>query len=99
MLMDKAIPADNGVDKFDNAAQMRLIVDCVNKKREKLVSEGKGDLFPFGLKIIYCTPRSIPDWVMRNEMKECIELKIKFRDLICGRCLPARVYGLQTDLA
>ena len=85
MLMDKSIPADDGVGELSNAAQMRLIVESVNKKRKALEAKGEGDLFPFGLKIIYCTPRSIPIAKMQSEMKDCIELKQQFPDLICGK--------------
>ncbi|KAF2646190.1 Metallo-dependent hydrolase [Massarina eburnea CBS 473.64] len=84
MLMDKSIPSDNGAEKCLNDDQMDMVVECVAKKKEKLREAGKGDSFPFGLKIIYCTPRSIPKWMMRSEMKDCIRLKKKYPDLICG---------------
>jgi adenosine deaminase CECR1 len=92
MLLDKSIPADNGVDELSTVAQMRLIVESVAKKRRALEAEGRGNLFPFGLKIIYCTPRSIPIPKMQQEMKDCIELKIQFPDLICGKRLTIRLY-------
>jgi adenosine deaminase CECR1 len=85
MLLDKSIPADNGIDRLDNAAQMSLILKSVERKRKALEANGEGDKFPFGLKIIYCTPRSIPNGLMRKEMKACIQLKLDFPDLICGK--------------
>jgi adenosine deaminase CECR1 len=85
MLLDKFIPTDDGKGKIDNAAQMRLVIAGVEKKKAQLKSEGRLDKFPFGLKIIYCTPRSIPKPMMREEMKQCIELKTQFPDLICGK--------------
>jgi adenosine deaminase CECR1 len=45
---------------------------------------GQKNKFPYGLKIIYCTPRSITEGMMRKEMRHCIKLKIKYPDLICG---------------
>jgi adenosine deaminase CECR1 len=72
MLMDKSIPCDDGQN-------------AVEEKKEKLRSQKKLHLFPFGLKIIYCTPRSIPKTRMREEMQDCIRLKIKFPNLICGK--------------
>ncbi|KAL1797896.1 hypothetical protein ACET3X_004502 [Alternaria dauci] len=84
MLLDKFIPDDNGKDKIGNAAQMQLIIDGVEAKKKSLAREGRLDKFPFGLKIIYCTPRSIPSFMMKEEMKQCIELKLQYPDLICG---------------
>ena len=85
MLLDKSIPTTDGVGAVDNAGQMRLIVEGVRAKQEALEKDGKLDKFPFGLKIIYCTPRSIPKTMMQREMKDCIELKVQFPDLICGK--------------
>jgi adenosine deaminase CECR1 len=85
MLMDKSIPSDDGIGKVNHDEQMKLIQDAVEEKKEELRSQGKLHLFPFGLKIIYCTPRSIPKTRMREEMQDCIKLKIKFPNLICGK--------------
>jgi adenosine deaminase CECR1 len=87
MLLDKSIPADSGKNehKIGNSAQMRLIVECVKAKQTALAAKGELHKFPFGLKIIYCTPRSIPDFMMQEEMRQCIELKVEFPELICGR--------------
>lgn len=85
MLLDKAIPCDNGIDKIDNAGQMQLIVDAVYEKQRELEAQGRIDDFPFGLKIVYCTPRSIPKEIMVREIKDCIDLKVKFPNLICGK--------------
>ncbi|KAF2851507.1 Metallo-dependent hydrolase [Plenodomus tracheiphilus IPT5] len=84
MLLDKSIPTNDGKDIIDNFGQMQLIVDGVKEKQEKLKAVDKLHQFPFGLKIIYCTPRSIPKPMMQKEMKHCIDLKLKFPDLICG---------------
>ncbi|KAF2838162.1 adenosine deaminase [Patellaria atrata CBS 101060] len=82
MLMDKFIPADNGVDQVDHFAQMTIIQEEVQKKMIQLGNDI--DKFPFGVKIIYCAPRSIPKTRMQQELKDCIKLKLKFPDLICG---------------
>jgi adenosine deaminase CECR1 len=88
MLLDKKIPSTDGKSDVNNFQQMELIVRGVEAKRAALVSEGRKDKFPFGLKIIYCTPRSIPKKMMQEELKQCIELKLEYPDLICGKCLP-----------
>ncbi|KAJ6194778.1 hypothetical protein J3E72DRAFT_247805 [Bipolaris maydis] len=86
MLLDKFIPGDSGKpeDRLDNAAQMKLIIEGVEAKKAELRQKGEIHKFPFGLKIIYCTPRSIPPKMMENEMRDCIKLKIQFPKLICG---------------
>lgn len=85
MLLDKFIPANDGKGKIDNASQMQLILSGVREKQDELRKKNELDKFPFGLKIVYCTPRSIPKKMMQEEMKQCIELKIQFPDLICGK--------------
>lgn len=84
MLLDKSIPTNDGRGIIDNPGQMQLIIDGVNEKQAELQRKGELHKFPFGLKIVYCTPRSIPKALMRKEMKHCIDLKIQFPDLICG---------------
>jgi adenosine deaminase CECR1 len=85
MLLDKFISSDSGKEKINNAAQMQLIIAGVKKKQDALEKEGRLHKFPFGFKIVYCTPRSIPNELMQEEMKQCIELKLEFPDLICGK--------------
>lgn len=88
MLLDKSIPTNEGVTGLlTNKEQMRLIVECVKEKQAQLDREGRLDEFPYGLKIVYCTPRSIPKHTMEEEMRQCIELKLEFPDLICGTFL------------
>ncbi|RMY42863.1 hypothetical protein D0863_16343, partial [Hortaea werneckii] len=84
MLMDKTIPSDDGLRQLDHSAQMKIICEEVKRKTKKLEDRGELDKFPFGLKIIYCTPRSIPKARMQTELEDCIKLKQEFPDLICG---------------
>ncbi|KAK0868518.1 hypothetical protein LTR91_015783 [Friedmanniomyces endolithicus] len=84
MLMDKSIPSDDGTRKLDLKDQMTIICEEVQKKRDAMEKQGELDRFPFGLKIIYCTPRSIPKPKMQSELNDCIQLKLQFPDLICG---------------
>ncbi|KAK5131074.1 hypothetical protein LTR08_001360 [Meristemomyces frigidus] len=84
MLLDKVIPSDDGIRQLDHKDQMNIICEEVQKKRQELEAAGKLDLFPFGVKIIYCTPRSIPKARMQTELQDCIKLKLQFPDLICG---------------
>ncbi|KAI6855644.1 Metallo-dependent hydrolase [Hortaea werneckii] len=84
MLMDKTIPSDDGLHQLDHSAQMKIICEEVKRKTKELKDKGELDKFPFGLKIIYCTPRSIPKARMQTELQDCIKLKQEFPDLICG---------------
>ncbi|KAI7201580.1 Phosphotyrosyl phosphatase activator, partial [Hortaea werneckii] len=84
MLMDKTIPSDDGLRQLDHSAQMKIICQEVKSKTKELEDRGELDKFPFGLKIIYCTPRSIPKARMQTELLDCIKLKQEFPDLICG---------------
>tara|TARA_R110002003_G_scaffold135_2_gene12495 strand:+ start:11731 stop:12177 length:447 start_codon:yes stop_codon:yes gene_type:complete len=87
MLLDKWIPSSDGKREINNAAQMQLIIDGVVEKQAELKNRKPSEIhkFPFGLKIIYCTPRSISKAMMREEMMQCIELKLQYPDLICGK--------------
>ena len=85
MLMDKSIPSDDGLRQLSHSDQMSMILEEVSRKREELEAKGQLRLFPFGLKIIYCTPRSIPKPRMYKEMLDCINLKRDYPSLICGK--------------
>ncbi|QIW95949.1 hypothetical protein AMS68_001467 [Peltaster fructicola] len=84
MLLDKTIPGDDGVRLLNHKDQMQIIVEEVRRKQDELRARGEIDKFPFGLKIIYCTPRSIPRAKMELELQDCIKLKLQYPDLICG---------------
>jgi adenosine deaminase CECR1 len=85
MLLDKSIPTDDGGGSIDNSKQMQMIIEGVSSKQDQLKKDGRLHEFPFGLKVIYCTPRSIPKKMMQDELKHCIELKQKYPNLICGK--------------
>lgn len=86
MLLDKFIPGDSGKrkDRLDLVAQMELIEEAINEKKNELKEKQEQEKFPFGLKIIYCTPRSIGTDKMESELQECMKLKKNFPNLICG---------------
>ena len=85
MLLDKHIETNDGRGKIDTARQMEIILEEVNKKKKNLRKSSQSNLFPYGLKIIYCTPRSIPIEKMKKELEDCINLKVQYPDLICGK--------------
>ncbi|GAB7356179.1 hypothetical protein MBLNU459_g6768t1 [Dothideomycetes sp. NU459] len=79
MLMDKTIPSDSGRRLLDQFDQMRIVREVVDIKQRRW-----GDKFPFGIRVIYCAPRSISLKKMQIELVDCIKLKIEFPELICG---------------
>lgn len=79
MLMDKTIPSDDGKRRLDHFDQMRIMRDIIDQKKGQWKER-----FPFGVKVIYCAPRSIPLERMQIELSDCIKLKLEFPDLICG---------------
>lgn len=84
MLLDKSIPGDDGIEKVGHVQQMEIIFEETKRKQDELEANGMLEKFPFGLKIIYCAPRSIPKSMMQTEIKDCIRLKLQFPDLLCG---------------
>lgn len=84
MLLDKSIPSNDGTRRLNHKDQMAIICEELAKKEVELRERNELHLFPFGLKIIYCTPRSIPREMMEKELQDCLELKLAFPDLICG---------------
>ena len=84
MLLDKELPSDDGRRKLGHSEQMKIVCEEVKKKQDQLRAQGEIGKFPFGVKIIYCTPRSIPRQRMQSEFQDCLKLKNEFPDLICG---------------
>lgn len=84
MLMDKTIPSDDGLRQIDLEGQMKIVENVIVEYQNELQSKGELSKLPWGIKIIYCTPRSIPKQKMQSELEDCIRLKIKFPELICG---------------
>jgi len=85
MLMDKWMSSQDGRRQVFHAEQMQIIREAVERKKEELRVRGELNKFPFGIKVIYCAPRSISRAAMQTELVDCINLKRAFPELICGR--------------
>ena len=85
MLLDKSLATDDGRQRLSQMDQIFIIRDEIEKKKKQLEHAGKLREFPFGFKIIYCTPRSISKDCMRKELQDCLKLKLACPELICGR--------------
>ena len=79
MLMDKSIPSDDARQALTLSDQMKIITEISKRKQEQWAEKF------VGVKVIYCTPRSIPRMKMQSELLDCIALKTEFPDLICGK--------------
>ncbi|KAI9729647.1 MAG: hypothetical protein M1818_008450 [Claussenomyces sp. TS43310] len=72
---------DTGIGTLGNAEMMEIIieeVDCHQKEARRA-----GQYFG-GMKVIYCCPRVFKAEQIKTSMEECIALKKRFPQLICG---------------
>ncbi|RKF79227.1 Adenosine deaminase 2-A [Golovinomyces cichoracearum] len=72
---------DDGNGVIGNQGILEIIEDQMKKTVVQLRKEGK---YFGGLKVIYCAPRSFKRDQIDFALNECIELKCKYKDLICG---------------
>lgn len=77
-----SIKKDDGSGTIGNVGMVEIIKNQISKTTEELRKEGK---YFGGMKVIYCAPRSFHREQIRFALNECIELKRKFPDLMCGK--------------
>ncbi|KAG4426393.1 hypothetical protein IFR04_000576 [Cadophora malorum] len=75
------LKTDDGTQLIGNEGILSII-DEELKITMKQISES-GQYFG-GMKVIYCTPRSFKKEQVEASLNECIELKLKYRHLLCG---------------
>jgi adenosine deaminase CECR1 len=75
------LKTDDGYSSIANEGIMKIIDEELKWTVEKLKREGK---YFGGLKVIYCAPRSFSREKIRLALDECIDLKLKFPELVCG---------------
>lgn len=75
---------DDGLRSLSHAEQMDVIAAVIAKQKESSENEAF-----IGIKIIYCAPRSISLDQMETELANCVELKQKHGDMICGKSHPS----------
>jgi adenosine deaminase CECR1 len=78
------LKTDDGCNSINNEGIMNIISEEVEATILRLKKEG---IYFGGLKVIYCTPRSFSRDDIRTALNECIDLKLKFPDLLCGGLL------------
>lgn len=72
-----------GNDALDHKDWIRLYRESVDEVRQEMKEKGRGDEF-FGSKIIYTTMRRSDVKEIEWSLKDCIELKKAFPDVIAG---------------
>ena len=75
------LKTDDGFGSINNEGIMNIINEEMKVTIEKLRAEGK---YFGGLKVIYCAPRSFSREKISMALDECIDLKLKYPDLLCG---------------
>jgi adenosine deaminase CECR1 len=69
---------DDGTKQIDNAGIMQIIIE----EYESFQRNANG--YFGGLKIIYCTPRSFSNVLVKEALEECIEFKKRWPKWIAG---------------
>ncbi|KAL7953864.1 hypothetical protein V8C34DRAFT_295928 [Trichoderma compactum] len=72
---------DDGNGTINNEGIMKIIIDEVERFQEDMKKKGQ---FFGGLKVIYCTPRSMDREKVKVALIECIEFKKKWPQWIAG---------------
>lgn len=72
---------DDGEEMIDNHGIMEIIIEEVSRFQQEVRSKGQ---YFGGLKVIYCTPRSMPQDKVAEALDECIEFKKKWPQWIAG---------------
>lgn len=76
---------DDGTRLIDNHGIMEIIIDEVDKFKADVAS--RGGVF-WGVKVIYCTPRSFSRDQIRDSLDECLQFKKKWPQWIAGELEP-----------
>lgn len=76
------LKSDDGKYNIDNDGIMTIIRDELARTMDELAVEEK---YFGGMKVIYCTPRSFNNKAVENSLEDCIFLKKKYGDLMCGK--------------
>lgn len=78
-----SLRSDDGKVQMTNEQIVQVLGEEL-KKTMKEIREVKDKYFG-GMKVIYCTPRSFQREQVAVCLQECIELKKKYGELICGK--------------
>jgi adenosine deaminase CECR1 len=77
-----SLKTDDGRGSIGNEGIMKIIDEELKATMDQL--RRRGEYFG-GMKVIYCTPRSFVKEQIEIALDECIDLKKKYKDLLCGK--------------
>ncbi|EGX94640.1 adenosine deaminase [Cordyceps militaris CM01] len=72
---------DDGTGPIDNKGIMNIIMDEVTKFQQEMAADRQ---YFRGIKVIYCTPRSLDPANVKAALDECLEFKQKWPNWIAG---------------
>ena len=72
---------NDGTQLIGNEGILHIIDEELNNTMKQISESGQ---YFGGMKVIYCTPRSFKKEQVEASLNECIELKLKYRHLLCG---------------
>lgn len=75
---------DDGEGMINNEGIMKIIISAVEEFQKEVAERGQ---FFGGLKVIYCTPRSMDRKNVQDALEECIEFKKRWPQWIAGKYL------------
>lgn len=78
-----SLKTDDGLRSIGNEGIMKIIDEELQTTMARINESGQ---YFGGMKVIYCTPRSFKKEQVEASLNECIDLKLKFRHLLCGKC-------------
>lgn len=77
-----SLKTDDGEGSIGNEGIMKIIDEELRNTMDQIHKSGQ---YFGGMKVIYCTPRSFKNELVEASLNECIDLKLKYKDLICGK--------------
>ena len=81
-MMSNQLYHDDGTGPINNEGIMSIIITEVERFQQDMAAQGK---YFGGLKVIYCTPRSMPQPDIQAALAECMEFKKKWPQWIAGK--------------
>ncbi|TQV96658.1 hypothetical protein V2A60_002956 [Cordyceps javanica] len=80
-MMSNQLYHDDGTGPIDNKGIMNIIIDEVTKFQQEMAAQNR---YFGGIKVIYCTPRSLDPSAVKAALDECLEFKQRWPKWIAG---------------